>query len=391
MKLVHPPKILIGTSNVAGLIHQYAKGFSENGFQVTTLILYKYTKPSFYTETFDVYMYKLGDLVLGSQGTYMGQVLNVLFNRISWLRKYIVTKYIIDRNDLFLYVWGQESLLPDKEDLKIIKKKGKKIIHLFLGSDARLAEAFMQEFDPGIENFHSVKTDQKDFEFILKNVRTVELYADLIYSVPDQAGMQMKPYNHLLLPYDGQNISFSKRTNKVLKVIHCPSNKSMKGTDTVLEIVKKLQQDINFSFELLQDIPNEEILRRLEKSDILIDELVLNGPGVLSYEAMYAGCIVLTKYTEKNVSYFNPPIIKVDAFNLEEKLREILTLNPEERYKLAEQARIWVENYGSPKKICKKIYEDILNQETMEYDYYPNSKDEFQLPEYLSYPSQMTY
>ena len=387
--MIKSKNIVIGTSDIAGLIDQYAIGFRACGHKVTTVSIYP--RKNFYDKTFDVRLDQLGDFLF-KKNSFLSKVLSVILNRIPFLKKRIINKYIIKRNDIFLYIWGMSSMLPDKEDFQLIKKSGGKIIHLFLGSDARLNEGFNIDYGCAINSYFNLKTNQKDYIELIKRIRQIELNADLIYSVPDQSAMQILPFNHLLIPFDAKKLNFNPKQNDIPRIIHCPSRSDLKGTEFIIATINKLKGTIPFTFKIVSNVDNSEILKELNQSDILIDEIILNGPGVLGMEAMSSGCVVMTRFTSNNTSAFSPPIVAIDESNLKTKLIELIS-NINFRKELSKKGRKWVITNNSPKIVANGIIEKLYSDEK-KHDYNPRSnflRIKTLLPTYLKDTEEIQY
>ena len=317
-------KILIGTEDIAGWIPNYKIGFQKNGHEVTTAV---FNHNPFYNHSFDIIISE----------TYLNKLIQTKFNKRKYVRriiqrvnnKWVLYKYhnfvrkMIDKHDVIIYIW--RSFMDDCSDLKYAKSKNKKIVTLFVGSDVRYMSAFKQQFN--VTNWTFPKEmDHNNPEWILKWIRNAEKYSDIIYSVPDQAGLQLRPYYHIQVPLLYEKCTFNPEENKILKVLHAPSSPHKKGTDIIEHTLSRLKEEgLNFEFVSVRNLQHQDVLDLLSKSDILVDELVFHGPGGISFEAMLSGCSVATKYIESSPVVFRPPIWCIDAENIYEKLKILLT------------------------------------------------------------------
>lgn len=360
-------KILIGSQDIAGLITQYKAGFIDNGHNVTTIVN---TKHNFYNYEYD---YVTNDMFFSS--LYSVEInkknyLKRLIRKINYYNRYYEYKKFIRQqileHDIIILIW--HPFFSDCSDLKFAKKYNKKIISIFVGSDVRYFQAFKQEFNVINWKFPD-NLDHTNPNYHLKIIRNSEKYSDLIYSVPDQAGLQLRPYSHSQVPIEVEHIQFNYPDNQIPKVIHAPSEPFKKGTDIIDSTLRKLKlEGLKFEYISVRNLKNREILKLLKEADILVDEIVFNGPGVLSFEAMASGCAVATKYIESSPNSFQPPIWNIDASNIYEKLKKLLT-DFELRKKLAFSGREYVENNNSAKIITKKIIEDL--DKNVHLEYYP--------------------
>lgn len=370
-------KIFLGTHDIALYLTGLAEGFKNLGISTTTYVTHrnKFSRDLNYDfvgvgnfidkiylsdNIFCPKWFKEGLLIFGK--------LYIKIFKKSFFEK------IIKEHDIFIFIWEpwiHESLL-----FKKLKEKNKKIICVHLGSDVRHYETFCQEFNIPLDFFpkkHLGKLNEK-----LKKIRYQELYADLIFSVPDQAGLLIAPFYHAFLPFNtSKKIQFKLPDNEIPKIIHIPSNPRIKGSNFFFQIIEKLKNEgYIFEFEHFKNIPNEELLHKLSNADILLDELNLNGPGMLGLEAMASGCVVVTKCLENE--NFSPPIVSVNYDNLYTKLKEII-LNKDLRIKLALEGIRFISENNYPDKICLNIL-DTLNHSNNSKFYTSNFFiDSFQL------------
>jgi glycosyltransferase involved in cell wall biosynthesis len=198
-------------------------------------------------------------------------------------------------------------------------------------------------------------------------VNIAETYSDLIYSVPDQAGLQTIPYYHLQIPIDLNRFIFKNNERKVPNVLHLPSEPWKKGTDIIENTINELiEEGVKINFFNFRDIPNENIPAILQDMDVLVDEIVLHGPGVLSLEAMASGCAVATRYLISSPDSFRPPIWNIDATNIKNKLK-LLFEDFELRQKLIIEGRRYVEENNNSRAVAKNILDNLIKPGLPDY------------------------
>lgn len=359
-------KILLGTENIAGWIKNYKLGFERNGYFVTTAI---FNDNKFYNYSFDYQLNKIffpkKEIKL-KKHQIIKKIIRKVKNEYSYYKYKKFVKNLIDTHDVLIVIWS--TFLLKSKDLEYAKKKGKKIISIFVGSDVRYFKAFKQEFDVSQWVFPT-SWDHDRPEHHLQLIRNAEKYSDLIYSVPDQAGLQLRPYFHVKIPMVVDDFQFNIPENRILKVVHAPSVPFKKGTDIIEATLQRLREEgILFELISVRDIPNHELLSILSDADVLVDEIVYNGPGTLSLEAMLSGCAVATRLYQLPSKYFHPPIIDINADNIYEKLKQLLT-DPVLIKKLAIEGRNYVISNNSTEKVVKNILLDL--EQNRQEDYHP--------------------
>lgn len=359
-------KIFIGSEDIASVLSGISEGFKELGHEVTTFV---FSKNKFYEDTeYDIiapspliFLQKIKNTQ--PLTTVIGHCNRILTNSFLYLK----TDSWIKSNDLFIFIW--RPWINEEILLKRIKKAGKKIICIHLGSDVRHISAYKQQFNEDVTSwedfFHKEDLNEK-----IKKIRLHELYADVIYSVPDQAGLYIRPYNHIYLPISKKkkiNFNIPARIEPV--VIHAPSRSGIKGTRIIIDSMEKLRvEGYKFTFNLLENLSNSDLLKRLSNSDILIDELYLHGPGVLSGEAMLSGCTVVTKTLSTNKNIFNPPVLSVSANTIYDQMKFLLD-NFNFRIELAQKGYQYALTHNDPMIIAKNMLSDLSK---IKSDYTPS-------------------
>jgi hypothetical protein len=361
-------KILIGTFDIAGWVQQFRQGFEASGHSVTSAVFT--ATGGFYNNRYDINLTELYNKGRYTTNLKRGQYFQRLVRKIknkradAAYRKHVFS--LIDEHDLVVLMWT--PFIQSFEEYAYIRKRNKKFICLFVGSDARYFQCFSQEFDISAWVFPADwKHSNPDYH--LQIIRHAEKYADLIYSVPDQAGLQLKPYNHIHVPVSSASFNFHIPGNKKLKVVHAPSIPFKKGTDIIEKTLEKLQNEgLDFELVSVRNMPNAEVLKLLSEADVLVDELVYHGPGALSFEAMLSGCAVATRCLENPPGGFRPPVWSIDATDIYEKLKTLLSDHALIR-ELAIQGRAYAQKNNEPERLVRRMLQNL--QASHEYEYFP--------------------
>lgn len=293
--------------------------------------------------------------------------------------------------DLCIFIWN--SFLPEWRDLPFLQKNNSKTVTCFAGSEARVLP---------LENIFRKMTGSppaiscaQDLEATLRHIRYAELHADLLIG-STLAGLRPM-YLPLTTILDHTNIPHRVNDRNEPVIVHAPSSRSTKGTETWLAIFSDLKAEgFKFNVRLLENIPHQDMLNILQHADILCDGLIHGGK--LAREGMAAGCAVLScigsdaqayqdfflkddntlrtlwdvqpnstqdRYIKdqyiKKVWYYLPeinPCIPVSPETAKDRLREILR-NKEARLNLARRGRSVVEKFCSPALVAMDILDCI--------------------------------
>src|SRR4030095_1216744 len=380
-------KIFLGSGDLGGMINLWARGFQQYGAETFTAVHAK--NPFFHHVQYDADISKWDKKLFQAAIPYGGytksQILKKSFNLSS---RFFQSLQFISQFDTFLFVTPALSIFQPNFDFRLIKLLKKNLIVVGVGSDIRHVSGFSQEF-PCDETLFDDQFRLDDISRPLRNLRRAELYADLIYSVPDQSSLAIRDYNHFRIPVDVKEFTFNFPDNEIPVVLHAPSRRGIKGTDQILVMFERLKQEgIQFELRLLEKVNNRLIKEYLKDADLLVDEIVLHGPGVLSFEAMCSGCAVATKYLKSSPEFFIPPVFPTDDKNLYENLK-LLLINRDLRRRLAYEGKAYVAKNNDYSIISRKIVDDLdcYNRNEIVYDYKASFfKEKYQLPENTSLP-----
>jgi glycosyltransferase involved in cell wall biosynthesis len=357
-------KIFIGSSETGGIINLLTKVLKEQNHEVTS-VSYPY---AFMNYSYDFHPQKF--LIQKFSNYLLKSFLNILNNHFFRLYRKLsefYKKQYLKNFDLYIYVWAP-FLETDEILLKFLKKNNTKVITLFLGSEVRNYQTFLETYnlrDIWVFPEH-ILNDNNDTK--LKKLRLHERYSDVIFSVPDQAIEAKRPYYHIFLPIPINELKFNPKARKIPLIIHAPTDPYKKGTDFIIRSINELRKEgLQFHFINIKNLPKEKLLKLLSISDILVDEIVLHGPGFMSIEAMALGCMSMTKHFAGSPPEFQPPLISIDHTNIKEKLKYYI-LNSEERVEIILKARKYVEEHNSPEKVIDYYFNCLNNQIKPQYE-----------------------
>jgi glycosyltransferase involved in cell wall biosynthesis len=332
MKVLHAPV------NIAGQASIIAKAQETLGVTNDVLI---YSQNVFNYEC-DI------NLNLNEKSTFM-KIISLLINFIKCLFKY----------NIFHFHHG-ESLLPlINIDLPILKLFRKKVIMHYWGAEMRQTDIAVNythfDMDELNDIFDSAKDDKKR-----KKINRFNKYVD-IFIVGDYSGLPYLPNTVVIkqaidltrFEFVGCDIN-----REVVKIVHAPSDRRIKGTKYILPVIEKLEKEgYNLDFILVENKTNKEALEIYKEADIVIDQLLLESYGIFAVECMALGKPVLCRIDEKLIKYYsNLPLLGTDPNNLYDNLK-LLIENPNLRQELGEKGRKYVEEVHDAKKIAKQLIE----------------------------------
>lgn len=324
---------------MAGVLWEYRNGLRNLGVDASVIVYRPHDFSYPYDEAF-------------ARGGIIQRRIGELTHIIPFIRRF----------DIFHLVYGR-SVLPFHLDIPIIKLFNKKIVMTFLGCDIR-----PRIFKDGINEVNNCKycMNKCRLEEKINIVKYWSNNADLILSGVDNSQLldyYSIPYKPFVVPIDIEHWKpFKSPANinnkKEILIVHAPSNPLMKGTPIILKVIEKLKNKYPIKLELLKGVPNAIVRERLNAADIVIDQLGCGWHGKLSVESMAMGkptlCYINDKYKIKYPQFKEIPLININSENLIDRLEFIIT-DDEERTKIGNKSRIYVEKIHDNQKVCKDL------------------------------------
>lgn len=296
-------------------------------------------------------------------GDFFKGILRNLLNGI--VGRYCVFSWLVLQFDIFHYFFdgGFLSGTPLRFfEVQLLHLAGKKVIAMPYGSDVAICSrihslVYRQNLLADYPSLgqHEVR--------VIRQVNYFSKHADFIVGVGHC--IETMPRWTLLAshyyPIDTDSWSPSDYRSDAdgksgeVTVVHSPNHNWLKGTAHIIAACNALQKEgYPVKLRLLEGVPNTEVHRILQESDILAEQFGMPWYGVNAMEGMSLGKPVLSDlsdgyYTEPFIRYtgFDEcPIVNTPLKEIKEKLR-VLIENPELRRELGETGRKYVLKYHS--------------------------------------------
>lgn len=191
-------------------------------------------------------------------------------------------------------------------------------------------------------------------------------------------------------PHDGRN--------GVVRVLHAPNHRGVKGTEFIQKAVQDLRAEgLEVELILLERVSNEEVRQRMQQADILADQLILPGYGLAAIEGMASGLPVIANLDSeahtrvfRRYAFLNEcPILSTTPENVLPNLRALVT-NPALREQLGRAGRKYAEKYYSYRAaqyLFGSIYRKLLRGESIDLiNLYHPLRSEFTAANPVSHP-----
>lgn len=245
-----------------------------------------------------------------SKWLYFLNVIYVLFN----LRKLTNYDYVFFISPNFpgklYYLLGIYHLLV---------KRNKKIVYYACGTDyGYVSTRKFSEYSPYVEGgavapkFNRI--DKLLFNWFAENVSTI--YS----SAPDYAFFFRNRSNYLghkCLPlvFDNnfhRNKALNSKKVDRIKIFHPISRPEFKGSKFIIQALEKFRKMPGIEVVIVERVSLSELENHLSDTDILIDQCLGYGFGILATLGMHYECIVLTGFRDENSCVFHPGIYNID-------------------------------------------------------------------------------
>ncbi len=243
-----------------------------------------------------------------------------------------IDNYKLYNFDIYHFDGGMD-LFRDLRFAKELKRRGKKIVCCYFGSDLRTRGIF-KELDEMSDLNLTVEYDH------------LELYKDL---------------NYIYFPFDVNRYSYNFNSSQKIKIIHSPTNRVFKGTDKIISVLEELKREKDFEFLLIENTEREKLLKLKRVCNLAIDqvggEMGGTGYGKNSIENLAMGLPTITEFTGNYLKIIpENPFISCNIENLKDTLKRIIE-NPVMLKPFSENGREWVEKYHSFESVNNSLME----------------------------------
>ena len=243
-----------------------------------------------------------------------------------------------------------------------VKRSGSSLVCFFVGSDIRslkLARNLSKELSLDHWSNYILKdmqnavesSDKRSLEFS----EAADNFSDHIFSVKNDQISYIKNKIHMLPTPVARNrfINNHSKWNDLsrIRILHSPSAFHIKGTQIVTAAIKKLEEEgYVFTFDLLTDVSQKEVLERLDNAHFALNEFYAYCPGIFGVEAMEANCLLLTSASkELEPDLFGEPNnvwVRTPYYEIYDNLKYFLD-HPQEAINIANNGTNWAREYCS--------------------------------------------
>ncbi|MBF8295769.1 MAG: hypothetical protein HW389_2314 [Bacteroidetes bacterium] len=240
-----------------------------------------------------------------------------------------IAEYSLDEYEIIHYDGGLD-FFRDARVAKRWKQEGKKIVCHYMGSDLRV-----RGIDPVMNGLSDLNLTNE---------------SDHLLRHPD--------IHYVYIPFDVSPYSVRLQENERIRIVHSPTNRSMKGTELILPVIEAVKKVRHIDFVIIENKPLEEVIRIKETCDLAIEQVGNfggTGYGRNSLETLALGIPTITEMTPDYVAWLpENPFVLATPKTLFKRLLELID-NPSLRSEASARGRQWVEKYHSYEAVHKKL------------------------------------
>jgi glycosyltransferase involved in cell wall biosynthesis len=267
--------------------------------------------------------------------------------------------HALDAYDIFHFNFGHTLLQVRQlrrvvDELPLLRRRGKTILMTYQGCDART-----------FDHCHCRRPSCiPDTTYRRRSAERFLRYADRVFYLnPDLAtllpGARFLPYANVD-PHSVTPVPPALERDEVV-VAHAPTDRTLKGTEHVIEAVASLRaQGLPVRLELHENLTRRVVLERLRAADIVVDQLIMGWYGGFAVEAMALAKPVISHIREEaNPFGERLPVVRGSPAVLAERIRE-LALDPQRRREIGLACRRFAEEKHDPRRVAYQVLDGLV-------------------------------
>jgi glycosyltransferase involved in cell wall biosynthesis len=281
---------------------------------------------------------------------------------LGWL----VLGWALPRYSAFVFIAGK-SLTGTAVELLLLRLLRKPSVLIYVGSDSR--PPYINGAMPARSDASLARATRR----LKRRVKRMERWAGACVNAPGTAHFHEKPVVNWFAMGCARSLSMAgsaehssppleSASSHRVSLVHSPSVPVVKGTDAIRSAVERLQRcGYQVDLVLLQGMPNQDVLRAIERCDLVVDQLYSDTPMAgLAIEAALLGKPVLVAgyfapYTAEMLAGLPiPPTRFVRPCEFERAL-EALVNDASERRALGAAAKRFVESEWQCAQVARRL------------------------------------
>ena len=278
MRQANAPRVLIGFREVSGFCRNLRDGLEAAGATATFIDLFEDPR-GYGTAARQRGLARLVARLRAARASASGPVRTALWTALYRGAMSVLFVWAVARYDVFIF--RSSNSFFGLRDLPLLKRLGKRVIHVYLGSDSR--PSYLNGAELGPPPGRDLRLLAGATRDKVRLLRRVERYADVIVSHPPSSQLHVRPFVSFLalgLPYPArEEAPPPPAAGDVVQALHAPTDPLGKGSHEIRSAVERLQDaGVPIALREVRGVPNAEVLRAIEESDFVIDQLYSDTP-----------------------------------------------------------------------------------------------------------------
>jgi hypothetical protein len=286
------------------------------------------------------------------------------------------------RYDVFVFAYGTSFVLL--YDLPLLKLLGKKIIFVYLGTDAR--PPYLGGSVGGATDHQTLEKCLRATRSVKRNVERIERYADAIISLPTFGIFQHKAFiTHAAIGFPRsirptvEPVITRRENTATVRILHSPSKPVLKGTPYIEAAIKNLR-DRGYAIEwvTLSGQPNEVVLRELANCDFVVDQLYADWlmPGLATEAALLGKPTLIAGYDlvalqQSLPPAYVPPVHACHPDDIETAIEKLI-VDVAYRQDLGQRAQTFVRDNWTATRVAERFLRVINGDIPADWLYDPH-------------------
>lgn len=270
-------RVFIGLIETAGVAAGLAEGFAELGWRPSVVLTHEH--PFAYSQPHERHRWLTS--VIRWLCTALPGPLGRLGRVASVPLRIVLLVIAVCRNDVFVFL--SRTRFVSYRELRLLRLLGKRVVHIFLGSDIRPpymdGNLMRPSWHVSPEQGRALLADTR------AAVAEIEKHSEVLISMPLYAQLLTRPNVHCqviglpLRELPGERAEVRPPDRPAPVVMHSPSSPEVKGTELVRAAVAELRaRGLDFEYRELSGVPNEQVLAALRDCDLVVDQCYSDTP-----------------------------------------------------------------------------------------------------------------
>lgn len=360
-------RVFLGLSEIAGYFGGLEEGLREAGVDARFYNLS--ANPLSYGRSTKSPMAALLPLRENPSRSIRGMLwrLVLVVNRVvRRARAALLLPWALARYDAFV-LGGHDTFLGGAE-LRLMRRLGKVVVIVFTGSDHR----------PPYLSGHGLREHPDSRSLAAATSRTVRLIrraergASAIVALPESAQLHRRAFVHFLsigYPFATSRVArasagtqHAQAPTGAVRILHCPTDVRTKGTHLIRAAVRRCsERGLQVEYREMSGRPNAEVLRALEWTDLVVDEVYGDTPmaGFVTEAAYFGKPGVIGSYAAGSgrvgpLGDAAPPSVFCRPDELEAEVAR-LVVDHAERRALGRRACRFVRETWAPARVAERM------------------------------------